>query len=49
MMGFPSSRDERNVMARSNARTVEEHLSELPAEKRKVFSAVRDVILKNLP
>jgi uncharacterized protein YdhG (YjbR/CyaY superfamily) len=49
MMGFPASQDERNVMASSNARTVEEYLSELPAEKREVVSAVREVILRNLP
>jgi uncharacterized protein YdhG (YjbR/CyaY superfamily) len=48
-MGSRASRDERSVMASSSARTVEEYLSELPAEKREVVSAVREVILENLP
>lgn len=36
-------------MARSNATTVQEYLDELPEERRAVISAVRDVILENLP
>ena len=36
-------------MARSTAATVEEYLLELPPERREVVSAVRDVILRNLP
>ena len=36
-------------MARSNAATVEEYLSELPAERRAVIERVRQVILDNLP
>lgn len=34
---------------RSSAATVEEYLAELPEERRAVVSAVRDVILANLP
>ena len=36
-------------MARSNATTVQEYLEELPEDRRAVISAVRDVILENLP
>ena len=36
-------------MARSNAATVQEYLDELPEDRRAVVSAVRDVILQNLP
>jgi hypothetical protein len=36
-------------MAKSNASTVEEYLAELPDERRAEVSAVRDVILANLP
>jgi hypothetical protein len=36
-------------MVRSNATTVEQYLEELPKERRAVISAVREVILKNLP
>ncbi len=36
-------------MARSNAATVQEYLDELPEERRAVVSAVRDVVLRNLP
>lgn len=36
-------------MARSSAATVEEYLAELPAERREVVAAVRDVIRRNLP
>jgi hypothetical protein len=36
-------------MARSNAATVQEYLDELPEDRRAVISAVRDVILQNLP
>lgn len=36
-------------MARSNAATVQEYLDELPEDRRSVVSAVRDVILQNLP
>lgn len=36
-------------MVKSKASTVEEYLNELPAERRSVVSAVRDVILENLP
>jgi Domain of unknown function (DU1801) len=36
-------------MARSNAATVEEYLEELPEERCAVVSAVREVILRNLP
>ncbi|MBA3993013.1 MAG: hypothetical protein C0469_05745 [Cyanobacteria bacterium DS2.3.42] len=36
-------------MVSSKAATVKEYLDELPAERRAVVSAVRDVILKNLP
>jgi hypothetical protein len=36
-------------MARSKAATVKEYLSELPAERRSVISAVRDVIIAHLP
>lgn len=36
-------------MASSKAATVAEYLEELPEERRRVVSAVRDVILKNLP
>src|SRR5213593_1767461 len=33
----------------SNAKTVEEYLAKLPADRRAVISAVREVILVNLP
>lgn len=36
-------------MARSSAATVQEYLDELPEDRRAVVSAVRDVILQNLP
>ncbi len=36
-------------MASSSAATVEEYLGELPSERREVVSAVRDVVLRNLP
>ena len=36
-------------MAKSSATTVEEYLAELPAERRAVVAAVRDVILRHLP
>ena len=36
-------------MARSSAATVSEYLKELPDDRRAVVSAVRDVILRNLP
>ncbi len=36
-------------MVSSKAATVEQYLAELPEERRAVISAVRDVILKNLP
>ena len=36
-------------MASSSAATVEEYLAELPPERREVVSAVRDVVLRNLP
>lgn len=36
-------------MASSRATTVEQYLDELPAERREVVSAVRDVVLRNLP
>ncbi len=36
-------------MARSNAATVEEYLSELPEDRRAVVAAVRKVVLKHLP
>jgi hypothetical protein len=36
-------------MAKSDASTVEEYLAELPDERRAEVSAVRDVILANLP
>lgn len=36
-------------MARSTATTPEEYLQELPEDRRAVVSAVRDVILRNLP
>jgi uncharacterized protein YdhG (YjbR/CyaY superfamily) len=36
-------------MAGSSAATVEEYLQELPPERREVVSAVRDVVLRNLP
>ena len=36
-------------MVQSKAGTVEEYLDELPQERREVVSAVRDVILDNLP
>ena len=36
-------------MARNKATTVDEYLEELPEERRAVVSAVRDVILRNLP
>jgi hypothetical protein len=36
-------------MATSKAASVSAYLKELPAERRKVVSAVRDVVVKNLP
>jgi hypothetical protein len=36
-------------MARSSAPTAEAYLEELPPERREVVSAVREVILRNLP
>jgi hypothetical protein len=36
-------------MASSKAETVERYLQELPEERRAVMSAVRDVVLRNLP
>src|SRR3989344_5122804 len=36
-------------MVSSNAKTVEQYLKELPQERREAISAVRKVILKNLP
>lgn len=36
-------------MVKSTARTPEDYLQELPEPKREVISAVRDVILQNLP
>lgn len=36
-------------MARSKAETVEEYLAELPVDRRATVSAVRDVVLANLP
>ncbi len=36
-------------MAKSNAATVDQYLSELPEERRAILSRVRDVILRNLP
>ena len=36
-------------MASSKAATVQEYLQELPEDRREVVSAVRDVILRNLP
>jgi hypothetical protein len=36
-------------MARSEAKTVEEYLAELPRERREVVTAVRETILHNLP
>ena len=36
-------------MAKSAAQTVDEYLNELPDDRRQVVSAVRDVIVKNLP
>ena len=36
-------------MASSAARTVEQYLKELPAERREVVSTLREVIRKNLP
>lgn len=36
-------------MARSTATTVEEYLSELPADRRAVVSKVRETILRHLP
>jgi hypothetical protein len=36
-------------MARSCATTVEEYLQELPADRRAVIAAVREVVLRNLP
>lgn len=36
-------------MASSKAATVEEYLNELPEDRREVISAVRDVVLRNLP
>jgi hypothetical protein len=36
-------------MAKSSATTVQQYLDELPEDRRAVVSAVRDVILRNLP
>ena len=36
-------------MARSHAATVGEYLEELPADRRAVVAAVRDVVVRNLP
>lgn len=36
-------------MVKSNAATVQEYLDELPEDRRAVVSAVRDVVLRNLP
>ncbi|HEY7463160.1 MAG TPA: DUF1801 domain-containing protein [Candidatus Limnocylindria bacterium] len=36
-------------MARSNASTPDEYLAELPPDRREAISAVREVILRNLP
>lgn len=36
-------------MAQSKAKTVKQYLSELPDDRREVISAIRDVILENLP
>ena len=36
-------------MVSSDAKTVEEYLQTLPADRRKAISAVREVILENLP
>jgi hypothetical protein len=36
-------------MASSAAKTVESYLAELPAERRAIISAVRDMVRKNLP
>ena len=36
-------------MASSRATTVEDYLAELPAERRAVVAAVRDVVLRHLP
>jgi len=36
-------------MARTNATTVDAYLAELPDERRAVMSAIRELILKNLP
>ena len=36
-------------MASSAARTVDQYLKELPAERREVLSTVREIIRKNLP
>src|SRR4029078_6325705 len=37
------------TMARSTASTVDEYLASLPEERRAVISAVREVVLRNLP
>jgi len=36
-------------MARSAAATVDEYLAELPEERRRIVSAVRDAVLRHLP
>jgi hypothetical protein len=36
-------------MARSNAKTPEEYLAQLPEDRRGTVSAVRDLVLRNLP
>jgi hypothetical protein len=36
-------------MVQSKAKTVDEYLSELPAERRSAIAAVRRIIIKNLP
>jgi hypothetical protein len=37
------------IMAKSNASTVEDYLSELPTDRRAVIAELRDVVLRNLP
>ena len=49
MIELPGTQTKGDLMAKSNAGTVREYLSELPAERRNVVSQVRDVILENLP
>ncbi|HEX2187988.1 MAG TPA: DUF1801 domain-containing protein [Longimicrobiaceae bacterium] len=45
----PSTSTPERPMARSSAATVEEYLAELPEPRRAVVSAVRDVVVRNLP